>query len=191
MCYVVGGRPPGSNHTNPGCRDKTPPSNNQPLVLHFELYFAGNSANWRGAPAFVRRSNNNFVTLGRMYLITDDQFNDVVMQENDRPVNGARFVPSFDDLMKHDEFELPGNRLYGHLFRVGEQNGWPIFTFTTRRELPINVPTKAYIEVIVAGIKETYPAMPDAQICEYLMGKQGIKDRISPHEITSWVKESR
>ena len=129
------------------------------------------------------------MALGRMYLITDDQFNDVVMQENGEEVNGARFVPSFEELTRKDEFDLPGDRLYGHLLRVGVQGGWPVITFTTARVQTIAAPSKAYIKVIVAGIKETYLAMTNTQICEYLLRAEGVHGRISPEELADWVSE--
>jgi hypothetical protein len=188
-CYIEGGTPPGSTNTNPGCRDKTLPSDRAPVSLNFELYFAGNSTAWRGAPAFLRNGGSSARALGRMYLITDDQFNDVVMQENGQEVNGARFVPSFEELTRKNEFDLPGDRLYGHLLRVGLQGGWPVITFTTARVQTIAAPSKAYIKVIVAGIRETYPAMTNVQICEYLLRAEGVHGRISPEELADWVSE--
>jgi len=124
-----------------------------------------------------------------MYLVTDDQFNDVVMQENDQEVNGVRFVPSFEELARKDHFDLPGDRLYGHLLRVGENGGWPVITFTTARVLPIAAPSKAYIHVIVTGIKETYSEMTNAQICEYLLRAEGVHGRLSLKELSDWVSE--
>jgi len=188
-CYIEGGTPPGSANANPGSRDKTLPSDRQPVSMNFELDFAGNSTWWKGAPAFLRKGGPAARALGRMYLITDDQFNDVVMQENDQEVDGTRFVPSFEDLIRKDEFDLPGNRLYGHLARVGEQGGWPVITFTTARVLPINAPSKAYIKVIVTGIKETYPAMTNVQICEYLLRAEGVHGRIPSSELADWLNE--
>jgi hypothetical protein len=41
---------------------------------------------------FIRRAPAGKV-LGRMYLITDDQFNHLVLQENGRAVDGTRLVP--------------------------------------------------------------------------------------------------
>lgn len=189
MCYIAGGTPVGSTNTNSGSRDKTPPSAKQPVSLDLELYFAGYSANWHGAPAFTRRSDKAATTLGRMYLITDDQFNDVVMQENDCTVDGSRFVPRFEELIQKDEFFLPGNRLYGHLLRVDKKDGWPVLTFTTKRDQPINAPSETYIKVIVSGLMETYPDMTNAQICAYLLNKEGVQGRIQPEQIASWVDE--
>lgn len=190
MCYIKGGTPVGSTTRNPGCRDTTPPAVNQPIGLNFELYFAGNSANWHGAPAFIRRSEKAPTTLGRMYLVTDDQFNDVVMQENDHAVNGSRFVPPFEDLMQKTDFLLPGNRLYGYLLRVAERDSWPVITFTTKRDLPINAPSEAYIKVIAFGIKETYPAMTNAEICDYLSRTEGVRGRITAQRISTWVDQA-
>src|SRR5204862_84081 len=84
MCYVVGGKPAGSTKENQGCRDKKPPRDNKPISLSFELYFAGHSHSWGGAVSFIRHGRDASLTLGRMYLLTEDQFNDVVLQENDQ-----------------------------------------------------------------------------------------------------------
>ena len=190
MCYIEGGTPVGSTTRNTGCRDTTPPAVKKPIALNFELYFAGNSVNWHGAPAFIRRSVKAATTLGRMYLVTDDQFNDVVMQENDGAVDGSRFVPPFEELLQKDEFLLPGNRLYGHLLRIAERDGWPVITFTTKRDLPVNPPSEAYIKVITSGIKETYPAMTNTQISEYLMRAEGINGNIPMAQLTQWVEQT-
>lgn len=190
MCYIGGGRPVGSSKANPGSRDKTPPVDKQPVSLNFELYFAGNSSHWRGAPAFIRRNGKTSVTLGRMYLITDDQFNDVVMQENDRVVDGTRFVPRFEELKQKNEFLLPGNGLYGYLLCVAVKGSWPVVTFTTQKDLPIRPPSEPYIKVIASGIKETYPAMTNTEICDYLLRSEGISGRITPRKIGDWVHEA-
>jgi hypothetical protein len=186
-CYIEGGTPPGSDKANPGCRDKTLPPESQPVSMNFELYFAGYSERWKGAPAFLRKGGPSARALGRMYLVSDDQFNDVVMQENGQKVDGTRFIPSFEELTRNDESDLPGNRLYGHLVRVGEHGGWPVITFTTSRVQSINAPSKPYIKVIAAGIKETYPEMTSAQICEYLLRAEGVHGRLSPEELADWI----
>jgi len=126
-----------------------------------------------------------------MYLITDEQFNDVVLQENDKEVDGTRFVPPFQQLTQESEFELPGKRLYGHVLRVGKESNWPVITFTTsRKDMPIGSPSMAYIKIIISGIKETYPAMTNTQICEYLMRTEGIHNRIPTEHIIHWVEET-
>ena len=130
------------------------------------------------------------MTYGRMYLISDDQFNDIVRQENGMEVNGKRFVPPFDELRKTESFVLPGDRLYGLLLNVDTVDGWPVITFTTpSSDLKIGAPSKAYTKVIVTGLKETYPAMTSKEICRYLLRAEGVRERIPAHELLRWVQE--
>lgn len=81
-----------------GCRERSAPRGNRPIELPYELYFAGRSDTWGGAPAFIRRSSGNVRSYGRMYLISQGQFNDVVRQENGRKVPGATVVPDYAEL---------------------------------------------------------------------------------------------
>jgi hypothetical protein len=188
LCYIVGGTPLGAKKRNEGCRDKALPLDNRGISLNFELYFADYSSSWKGAVAFIKQSETS-KTLGRMYLITDDQFNDVVLQENAKKVDGRRMVPEFNQLCQEQDFLLADSGLYGRLLRVGEEDGYPIFTFTaTKNDLKVGAPSEAYVRVIVSGIKETYPAMTDGEICEYLWRCQGIYDAISPQQLKKWVE---
>jgi hypothetical protein len=187
MCYIAGGKPPGSQHVNPGSRDKTPPIDKRPISLDWELYFAGYSNWWKGAGAFIRPSPQKALTLGRMYLITYNQFNDVVLQENGRPVNGERLLPAFEKLVQQRDFLLPGVETYGRVIRLGEEERWPIFTFTATRSFPIGVPSEAYMKIIVRGIKETYPSMSSGEILDYLVKAEGIRDRIPVASLKTWV----
>ena len=127
-----------------------------------------------------------------MYLITDEQFNDVVLQENDRDVDGTHFVPAFDQLVRESEFVLPGDRLYGHLLRIGTQGEWPVITFTTKRDdLAIGAPSESYAKIIISGLKETYPTMTNAQIIEYLSHADGVWGLIPLDHLMCWVQDAK
>jgi hypothetical protein len=65
-----------------------------------------------------------------------------------------------------------------------------VITFTTKRDLPINAPSEAYIKVIAFGIKETYPAMTNAEICDYLSRTEGVRGRITAQRISTWVDQA-
>src|SRR5574341_764364 len=84
-CYIMGGRPQGAEKIYVGCRDKTPPVLEKPVILHHELYFAKSSRTWQnGGVGFVRTEPDTSVqTRGNMYLITKEQFCDVIKQEID------------------------------------------------------------------------------------------------------------
>jgi hypothetical protein len=194
MCYIEGGTPEGSAKRNEGCRDKSEPTESRPTSLNFELYFAGRFRRWgNGGLAFIRENPKGRPTLGRMYLITDEQFNDVVMQENESPVSGWRRIPAFDQLVGQREFRLSGNPWYGRLLNIGSEGGYPVLTFTTARaDLQANPspPCEQYVKVIASGIKETYPKMSNDDIVEYLLRAEGLRGKIDPPKIQSWVAEA-
>ena len=191
MCYIAGGKPPGSQVVNPGSRDKTPPTDKRPVLFNWELYFAGYSTWWSGAGAFIRQSAQKAVTYGRMYLITDEQFNDVVIQENGGQVDGTGLVPPFETLVDKPDFILPGVAMYGRLVSLGKEAGCPILTFTsTKDDLEVGPPSESYLKIIVLGIRETYPSMKESEICEYLMNADGIRGRIPKDKLRRWVAEA-
>jgi hypothetical protein len=199
MCYIKGGTPPGSTKRNDGCfQDKSDPIESRPISLKLELYFAGQSYGWPrkekngdvpGGVAFIRANPERGPTLGRMYLITDEQFNDVVMQENSKKPDGSRFVPAFNQLVSQPQSILPGNPWYGKLLNIGSEEGCPILTFTTARtDLPNpNAPGEQYVKVIASGIKETYPRMSDSDVVNYLLQADGVRGLIDPTTIQAWV----
>ena len=82
LCYVQGGTPKGSARTYKGAENKEPPKDSMSLIVPHQLYFAGESAVWGGAPAFIAATPSSAKTYARAYLLTRDQFNDVVAQEN-------------------------------------------------------------------------------------------------------------
>ena len=193
LCYIKGGTPTGSRKGNPGCRDTTPPLDIRPIEIPLELFFAGHSSGWGGAAAFIRHGEANAKTLGRMYLITDEQFNDVVLQENSQKVDGTRLIPRFEQLASESEHFLPGVKTYRRLLLLGKQDGYSILTFTTDENdaLPIGPPSEPYVKIIAAGIKETYPSMKDQEIVEYFLSADGVKGRIEQRELGKWVAESQ
>jgi hypothetical protein len=123
-----------------------------------------------------------------MYRITDEQFNDVVVQENGLEADGKRLIPPFEALCIQNESVLPSLRLYGRLLKVGEKDGHPVLTFTaTKSDFQIGSPSEAYIKLIVAGLEETYPCMRKTEIRDYLSVAPGIQDRIPIEQLTRWI----
>jgi hypothetical protein len=196
MCYIKGGRPRGSENQYLGCRDRRDPIESRPIPLNFELYFAGRSNTWPrreedsdvpGGIAFIRQNPERCPTLGRIYLITDEQFNDVVLQENAKKPDGNRYVPPFEQLVSQQELPLDGDPLYGKILNIGSEEGSPILTFTTGRHVTLNEPSESYLKEIAAGIRETYPQMSDDDITEYLLQADGVRGKIDLAKIGDWV----
>ena len=95
-----------------GCTCDHPPKDNKPYKIKHELYFAKESPTWCGhGVAFIKSENSKskeLITLGRIYLITIEQFNDILHQENGRKKPYNDYVP------------LPCHKWHG--FPPGEEN---------------------------------------------------------------------
>ena len=156
MCYIRGGTPKGSSKREIGCRDKGDPLDSQPYQIPYKLYFAKSSLRWNGGIAFIGLSRDeDDYTLGRAYLISDQQFNDVVAQENGL----ATITIDYDDVVLKGSKEILKNRMYGELVFLGYKDGHPVFTFTSNSDMPnggFAKPSKEYINTLVTGLMDIY-----------------------------------
>jgi hypothetical protein len=186
-CYIKGGKPEGSKKTYAGCRDKSDPRGDQQIRLPHALYFGAHSKAWNAAVAFIRCAASEAKTYARMYLITYEQFSDVVRQENGKKVPGNTIVPPYEDLARGDVGIIDAG-IYSRLMKTGTQDGHPILTFTaTREDFAIGAPSQAYIKMIVSGLEETYPCMRKSEILDYLDMAEGIHGAIRRDVLTRWV----
>jgi hypothetical protein len=72
---------------------------------------------------------------------------------------------------------------------VGNEGGSPVITFTTaRNNLAIGSPSEPYVQIIAAGLKETYPKMTDIDIARYLHQAEGVRNRIPEKQLLAWVR---
>jgi hypothetical protein len=187
-CYIAGGKPDGSKTDYPGCRDKTPAREDRPIALTHALYFAGHSNSWDAAIAFVRHAASGAHTLGRMFLISYGQFNDVVRQENARGVPGAIVVLPYDELAHGDQWPIDAYRLYGCFIKTGVEDGHPVLTLTAAQDsFAVGKPSEAYVKTIAAGLEEAYPCMRKSEILEYLGTAEGIRGAIQHDVLARWV----
>jgi hypothetical protein len=174
-CYILGGQPKGSNKKNIGCSDKTLPQDKKEIYINSALYFAKASKNWgNGGVGFIKTEFDDKVqTYGRMYLITPEQFVEIVKQENNYT---GELLIDFKKAQKKGSLILKQKSWYGNLFYLGEQNGNPIFTFTNEKNLTedINPPSEQYLETIINGLKETYN-LNTTETEEYFSNLQGVK----------------
>ncbi|PKD20727.1 hypothetical protein APR41_13735 [Salegentibacter salinarum] len=174
-CYIGGGQPANAKRVYPGCSNKTLPEKSKGVTIHGKLYFAKSSKTWSGGGAGFIQSDfhKDIKTLGRMYLITRQQFIDLVQQE-------IKFEGDFnidlETVIKNRSLDMKNNSWYGKIIYLGEDENCPIFTFTNEDYLKeeINPPHEFYLKIIIEGLKETYK-MNDAEIKSYLKNKEGIK----------------
>ncbi|MDR9458342.1 MAG: hypothetical protein RI572_13135 [Salegentibacter sp.] len=174
-CYIGGGQPEGAHRIYPGCTNKTFPTRTKGLIINREMYFAKISKTWSGGGAAFIKSDfdKNVETLGRMYLITRQQFIDLVQQE-------IKFEGEFDinleKVIEEGSLDMKNDSWYGQIIYLGDEEGHPIFTFTNEEYLEneINAPNEHYLKIIIEGLKQTYKLSP-SEIQKYLENKTGIK----------------
>lgn len=169
LCYLEG-RAPAPNVRAPArCISGTRIQGDQPFPLKFELYFARKFKNWGGGGvAFVGiREINPSPTLGRAYLLTLSQFTHVAKEENGgkRPVSITNEV-----LTGTSPATIEGADLYRILLPCGFLDEIPVVTLTGSPEQMMhrNPPSELYLSKIRAGLRETYPSMPENAIDAYL-----------------------
>ena len=182
MCYIQGGKPPGSTRDEIGCTDKTPPKDDRPIKIRHSLYFSESAEHWQNkGVGFINRdedANEENATFGRMYLITAEQFIEVVRQEN-RDIN----INIDLKVAKREKSYSFKEVWYGNLIYLDDMEGIPVFSFTTYKEKgDFRAPSAEYLRVITSGLKETYNFSKE-QIADYLMKKDGIKGNFSREEL--------
>ncbi|WNF38675.1 hypothetical protein RJD24_09740 [Bacillaceae bacterium IKA-2] len=181
LCYIKGGKPEGSEIIEVGCRDKSLPIKEAIFTINYPLYFAKDSIRWQNqGVAFIGlKKDNNYETHSSKYLITTEQFIDVVKQEN----NGDELKIDFDEVKK-DGFQTIRNSWYGTILYIGNEGGLPIFTFTANWDLdvPYNKPSQQYLSMIIEGLKKTVK-LNNTEIIDYLCTKQGVESNYSRSEI--------
>ena len=170
FCYYLrGGRPDGSAHDFPGCRDTTDPSDSFGLLISGGVYFAGSSSGWRAGMAFYDPHADGQVA-ARAYLITTEQFVDVIAQETRHsPGITLDLAPAF----RGDRYSK-GVGGYSVLVRVGEHRGVPLVTFTRDPDTAsgLTAPSAAYLAAMATGLREAH-GWSQTQIDRYLLSLPG------------------
>lgn len=173
-CYIQGGKPEGSNTTYSGCNDKTLPIDNEVFYILNEFYFAKKSIkSWNGGGVgFIANKFGNEQTLCRIYLITKEQFVDIIKQECDIHQD---IKLDFDLVINQGSIILAETKWYNKIIYLGDQYGHPIFTFTHDGDYfnEINKPDKKYLKLIMKGLKEI-TNFNEHDIADYFINLKGI-----------------
>ena len=178
-CYIAGGIPPGLTRPSRGARDTRLPREDRALDIDHRLYFAGFARPWGGAPCFIDTVESpGTPTHACAYLITWEQFEDVVAQENGRPTAPI-------DLDRGDLTEKGSTRLgpgrYENLLCFGRHDdGFPVVTITSARtmsEARLGAPSPAYLTVLIAGLRQSH-SMSDDAIVAYLAAAPGCSEQL-------------
>lgn len=189
-CYLAGGQPEGALESEGGCRDAAPPIKSRGKTIPHEMVFAGSSTRWnnKGVAAIDPKGDPTALTYGRMYLITLEQFYDLVKQENYIPLEKevAWTLP------KEGEYKVmfPDN-WYGKLLHLGMEEGYPIYTFTILEDfesITINPPDPSYLKIIQKGLEQTH-VFSLWETEKYFMQLRGVKEFYRREELRRVLKE--
>src|SRR5665648_187351 len=130
------------------CSDKTEPKESRPFEIHHQLYFAKSSSNWddQGVAFLNPKVDEQVVTLGRVHLITREQFEEIKFMECGKSKYGW----------------------YRHEMDFGNLDSIPVRSFTSPDILEPNAPSEKYLNVIRTGLMETWPELGKEGCEEYL-----------------------
>lgn len=190
LTYIKGGSPDGSSSSHSGARDKSDPLESTAIRFEGRMHFAGSSYRWgRGGIAFIDNDSSGHA-LGRAYLITFEQFEDVVAQENGKSVSSV----SVDGKSVLDKGSSEvGAGLYNNLVHIGDYKGYPVFTFSSSFSAQdavsnaqvssnkyskygsTNKPSKNYLRMIGKGLEESFE-MELYDQADYLLGTLGTDE---------------
>lgn len=163
--YLKGGRPEGATHTYPGCRDTSPPWDDVATEVDGRLAFGGWSQTWGGGVALLRDAPGTMAK-ARLYLVTIEQFEDVVAQEN--------WLLPGTVVIEHttEQTVLDAEHTYRVVARLGSRDGLPILTVTQVSTAATTPPTPAYLRHIADGLRGSH-GMGTDEVVGYLAAAIG------------------
>jgi succinyl-diaminopimelate desuccinylase len=190
MCGINGGKPEGSKRVLTGCRDKSAPLKDRFISLPHKLYFSGESKTWAGPLSVLdAKADPTAHTFARAYLITVEQFEDIVAQENLK--TGPVRLPLTKAMRKdHATVEVGKDGLYDELLYCGQMEDYPVFSLTCSK--PSNnysAPSLVYTRVLCKGLSQYNELSPENAV-EYLASTAGIAGAHEKKIIEKLFKES-
>lgn len=153
LCYLQGGKCRYNGRTYKGCTDKTVPKSSKAIMIPFEMYYGNHSASWNNAGVSFLDSSKAGQTLGRMHLITEEQFYEIHRQEGS------------------------GDNWYNQLIYLGKDTGFEIYTFTNKTRREECEPDENYLSVMRQGLTETYPEITKKELKSYSPAKNGQRKK--------------
>lgn len=188
LVYLRGGSVPVSGRHQHGARDATDPVDDRPFRLDRPMAFGFESKGWGGAGvAFV---NPHQVepedTLGRAWLISDEQLADVWAQENGRTVGPPLDLAALADSGSADL----GGGWYRRLEYLGMLDGHAVATITCETLPAPNPAASGYLDVVGRGIMETWGMAPQ-DAADYLASRHGNAGQVDPDELAALLGRFR
>ncbi|MEV7405030.1 histone deacetylase [Streptomyces sp. NPDC091267] len=184
--YVKGGRPPGTDKTYPGCRDRRMPSRSVPVELSGVLYFATRSPVWGGGRAFYDPRAEGRV-YARAHLVSAAQFADIAAQEMYR--NPGEDL-DLTGVLTSGVATLGSGR-YETLVCAGQAERLPLLTFTApwgADEVTPVSPSRAYLRILASGLLAAGAWDADT-VAAYVASSRGAAGHWSAREIRALIAD--
>lgn len=165
--YLKGGYLPEVGRSSAGSSDSSPPSDSMPFVFLRRLRFAGHARSWGGtAPAHL--SDEAGLTLGRAWLVSWRQFEDIFAQENGNEYQPLR-------LPERSGTTVVEESPYGRVANLGWFANSPIVGFDCPPTLQLSTgePSDEYLTAILRGLVQTYRLAPE-QLARHLGQAKGL-----------------
>jgi len=181
MFYLEGGQRQGTNGGHRGARDPSPPIDSAPMEFPTQITFMGNSRRWGGGVAFLEhhpRAPDFPGALGRRYLITREQFDDVAAQESHRPTSRIDI-----EVLTPGQVREVGTGWYDGLLALDPMDGVPVVTFTSPAPPEAgaeNPPSVDYLTTLATGLNQIHMIGP-----ERIVARLRLVDVIA----SNWSKE--
>jgi hypothetical protein len=144
-------------------------------MVHGGLLFAGSSGTWGGATATFDPDAHATVAC-RAYLVTVEQFADVVAQETRRPPGGDLAVTLASALPDVDSTYALGPGRYETVVRLGTRDGASLLTVTAAQVGPpdLAAPSEGYLRWVAHGLREAH-GWPARRVAVYLASAPGAR----------------
>ena len=142
--YIRGGICQFNHKEYYGCKDQSDPLASREISILYEAYVGSSSPSWNYKGVMFIDTHKPGDTLGRMYLVKAEQYEEIRDQEG------------------------RSSAWYDQEVDLGEYLGIPIKTITSKERKVINVASSKYQQVVEAGIKEAYPTKTKEEIKAYL-----------------------
>jgi len=116
-----------------------------------------------------------------MYLITEEQFKDVIKQEIGQEEN---IEVDLKRIARKGEEVFKSEAWYGKILYLYEEDKIPVFTFTYENEIEKKEsPSPCYLRTIFKGIRETYPFMSQKELFDYFLAVPEIKNAYNKNRL--------
>lgn len=164
-----------------GARDATDPLDSKPFRFDLPLMFGGEAKGWEGRGVCFVDPHRDAPgdTLGRAWLISDEQLVDVWAQENGETVGPPLDVSA---LVADGSLDL-GRGWYQRLHYLGELDGFPVATITCETVPKPNAAGVAYLDIVGRGLVETW-GLSTKEAADYLASRSGNRGHVDAEDLS-------